>query len=162
MKLPDLYSALLGLYPFDYRARFAREMREAFAESLEDRCKRGKQSVALFALAELAALTFGALREWRAKVTTDSSQRGRTLPDVRKMRPVDVTSQQWFATAGGRLDCDAPTSQRRRAEIRTNFLLDQMVNAIARGDFALARACSYQEMTERRKLRAWRHDSAEG
>jgi hypothetical protein len=40
----------------------------------------------------------GAGREWLAKLTTEESVRGRSLPDPRMMRPVGVTRELWFAS----------------------------------------------------------------
>jgi hypothetical protein len=77
-----VYRALLCLYPYDYRQRFEAEMVATF------RSERP--------LAELSGLLAGALREWIAKWTTPAFLRGRHLPDVRMMRPVGVTKQDWF------------------------------------------------------------------
>lgn len=162
MKLLDLYSALLGLYPYDYRVRFAGEMQEAFAEALEDRRKQRKRSIPLFVAAELTVLAFGAAREWSAKLTSDSSRRGRTLPDIRKMRPANITREEWFAAAGVADQSHTSSPSLRDTEMRTNFFLQQMVDAIARRDFEVARAWSYQEMTERRKLSILRGESSQG
>lgn len=80
--------ALLRLYPYDYRAAFASEMLAIFEiRNAERPCRRW---------VELAGLLCGAAVEWRAKLTTDESTRGRSLPDLRMMRPVGVTQQSWF------------------------------------------------------------------
>lgn len=82
-----LYKALLRLYPYDYRALFGAEMVQAFAQ--QPRC---------CAAAELCSLVTGAAGEWFAKLTTNRTLRGRTLPDIRMMRPVGVSRQQWFSS----------------------------------------------------------------
>jgi hypothetical protein len=90
------YRALLGLYPYDFRAAFAGEMLAAFARVGAER--RG---------AELAGLLTGAAAEWIAKLTSDSSVRGRTLPDLRMMRPAGMPRELWF----GRTACSSDTSR---------------------------------------------------
>jgi len=89
------YGTLLRLYPSDYRARFAAEMLNAFERAAAER--RGH-------VAELIGLMIGASREWIAKLTTDSSVRGRCLPDLRMMRPPGVPREVWFA-GGERPGC---------------------------------------------------------
>jgi hypothetical protein len=81
------YRTLLRLYPRDYQARFAAEMLAAFEQASRDRN----------VLTELLALPRAAAREWIAKLTTSPSIRGRTLPDLRMMRPPGVSKEQWFA-----------------------------------------------------------------
>lgn len=90
------YRALLGLYPYDFRAAFATEMLAAFAHVAPQR--RG---------AELAGLLTGAAVEWIAKLTCDRSARGRALPDIRMMRPAGVPRELWF----GRIECSSDTSR---------------------------------------------------
>ena len=89
------YQALLGLYPYDYRAAFAAEMMETFAWVGSGR--RGA--------AELAGLLAGVAREWIAKLTTDPSVRARSLPDLRMMRPAGMPRELWF----GRTECSSDT-----------------------------------------------------
>ena len=86
------YRVLLRPYPADYRAMFAAEMARAFDRILEER--RG------ILLAELSGVITGAAAEWVAKWTTDASVRGRSLPDLRMMRPPGVTKELWFRSAG--------------------------------------------------------------
>ena len=85
------YRTLLRLYPEDYTGMFAEEMVRAFERIVNEQC--GPR----FLLRELMGLTIGAAGEWAAKLTTDKSLRGRTLPDVRMMRPVGVPQAVWFA-----------------------------------------------------------------
>ena len=95
----SVYTTLLRLYPRDYRAMFAREMRRAFEITASDRRAFGRAGFLRFALAELIGLIQGAASEWIAKLTTDRAIRGRTLPDLVMMRPVGVTREAHFAGA---------------------------------------------------------------
>jgi hypothetical protein len=79
------YRQLLTLYPYDFRAAFAAEMMATVETN-------GRMLVA-----ELAGLSIGAAREWFAKLTTNEYVRGRTLPDVRMMRPAGISREIWFA-----------------------------------------------------------------
>jgi hypothetical protein len=88
-----IYVALLRLYPRDYRAMFAREMRNAF----EITARETRADVIPFVAAELIGLIRGALSEWIAKLTTDRTVRGRALPDLVMMRPPGVTREVHFA-----------------------------------------------------------------
>jgi len=82
------YRTLLRLYPADYRAMFAAEMTRAFDRLVEERhdCLAG----------ELLGAVAGAAREWVAKWTTDPSVRGRSLPDLRFMRPPNIPKELWY------------------------------------------------------------------
>jgi hypothetical protein len=80
------YIALLRLYPYDYRSRFAGEMLAAFDEVAGER-----------RVAELVGLIVGASVEWLHKLKSDRTRRARTLPDLRMMRPVGVTREEYFA-----------------------------------------------------------------
>ena len=85
-RMEPVLRALVQLYPADYQARFAAEMRATFASSeLEGRR----------ACFELAGLVRGLAVEWFAKLTSDAARRGRHLPDCRKMRPAGVTRAEW-------------------------------------------------------------------
>jgi hypothetical protein len=94
------YRTLLRLYPQDYRARFAAETIEAFERAAEERRGQGVPALVGFALAEWIGLAAGAADEWMAKWTTDSSIRGRCLPDIRMMRPPDIPREIRLAGAG--------------------------------------------------------------
>ena len=87
-----VYKALLRLYPYDYRAAFENELLE---------CLEGSAAV------EMAGLLRGAAAEWFAKLTTDQSVRGRSLPDLRMMRPAGMPRELWFA----RIKCSSDTSR---------------------------------------------------
>ena len=91
------YTFLLQLYPRDYRAMFAREMRRAFEITAGERRAMGRASFIRFGAAELIGLSKGAVKEWIAKLTTDKSIRGRVLPDLVMMRPPGVTQEVHFA-----------------------------------------------------------------
>jgi hypothetical protein len=84
-----IYSAILNLYPRDFRLRFRGEMLAAWD---------GRRP-----LGEMAGLLRGAAREWIDKWTTPAMIRGRRLPDLQRMRPVGVTKRDWFGDSPGRL-----------------------------------------------------------
>lgn len=85
------YRTLLQLYPADYRAMFAAEMARAFDRGVEERRN---------CAAELIGVIAGAGAEWIAKWTTDASVRGRSLPDLRMMRPPGIPKELWFRSGG--------------------------------------------------------------
>jgi hypothetical protein len=82
------YRTLLRLYPADYHVMFAAEMIRAF-----DRLEEERQ---VHLAVELLGAIGGAAREWIAKWTTDPSVRGRSLPDLRFMRPPNVPKELWY------------------------------------------------------------------
>jgi hypothetical protein len=90
------YRALLRLYPYDFRAAFAAQMLAAFASVGAER--RG---------AELAGLLTGVAAECIAKLTSDRSVRGRTLPDIRMIRPAGIPRELWFRG----IECSSDTSR---------------------------------------------------
>ncbi len=93
------YRTLLGLYPRDYRAMFAREMRKTFEITANDRRADGRAAYFSFVAVELIGLAKGVALEWIAKLTTDTSVRGRALPDLMLMRPPGVSREAHFAGA---------------------------------------------------------------
>jgi hypothetical protein len=95
-----VFSALLYLYPNDYAALFAGEMITAFQQGCNEHRSQGRAPFVRFVIAELVGLVIGIAAEWIAKLTTDTSARGRALPDLRKMRPAGVPYELWFAAAG--------------------------------------------------------------
>ncbi|HYL35758.1 MAG TPA: hypothetical protein VEV17_07595 [Bryobacteraceae bacterium] len=149
MRVGSVYGVLLSLYPRDYREWFSREMRTAFEKASEEHRAQGRAAYAGLVLAEFGGLLFGAAAEWIAKWTTNSSLRGRTLPDLRNMRPVGVPRDVWFAGAGA----DAPPDELLEAEKRTEFLVSRIVHAIASHDFEGARSYSFEESQARENLR---------
>ena len=90
---------LLRLYPSDYRALFALEMQNAFECAVQEHRLLGKLVFIRFLLGELIGLLSAVGAEWIAKLTTDSSIRGRCLPDLRMMRPPGVSRELWFGVA---------------------------------------------------------------
>lgn len=145
------YDFLLRLYPRDYRAMFATEMSSAFEEASQDRRRCGQGAYARFGFAELMALTIGAGLEWIAKLTTDSSVRGRTLPDRLLMRPPGVSWDAYHA--GAFLSVPEEVSQ---AQDRTEFLVKRIVHAISHHDFTGARRYCDEEREARENLRLLR------
>jgi hypothetical protein len=91
------YTFLLRLYPRDYRAMFAREMRNAFEITAGEIRAGGRTAFLRFVVAEMLGLAEGAVSESIAKLTTDKSIRGRALPDLMMMRPAGVTREVHFA-----------------------------------------------------------------
>ena len=99
MNAERAYRTLLGLYPGDYRARFALAMKHAFARAAGERRLQGRPVFIRFLLGECIGLLKGIGAEWIAKLTADRSVRGRSLPDLRMMRPPGVSRELWFAAA---------------------------------------------------------------
>jgi hypothetical protein len=141
-----IYRFLLGLYPRDHRALFEDEMLNAFTEAAGE--KHGAAYLR-FALGEFVGLLIGAGSEWIAKLSTDASIRGRTLPDRVRMRPAGVPWETHYA--GG-----FTGSEVAEAERRTEALVGRMVHAIANHDFEGARRYARQESEARETLRALR------
>jgi hypothetical protein len=135
------YNFLLQLYPRDYRAMFAAEMLSAFEQAAEE--QRGRA----FVLWELASLLVGAGSEWIAKLTSDSSIRGRLLPDRVRMRPPGVPWEVHYAGAFAEVE---------DAERNVKLLVDRMLHAIAHHDFEGARNLSREERNERDQLQLLR------
>jgi len=127
------YKVLLRLYPRDYRAMFAAEMVHAFEQAAAAPHPRS------FLFSELAGLLAGAASEWIAKLTTDGSIRGRSLPP----------GAPWHLHYAGAFEVEA-------AERNVKLLIDRMVHAIAHHDFEGARRYSLQERSERETLRRLR------
>jgi hypothetical protein len=92
-----VYKALLRLYPWDYATAFSADMTGVFHQACEERKRRGWFPLIRFVTNEFNGLILSIAREWVAKLTTDDSLRGRHLPDWRKMRPVGVPPEVWFA-----------------------------------------------------------------
>jgi hypothetical protein len=145
------YKILLQLYPRDFRAMFATEMSNTFEEASVERRRRGLGTYVRFALAELMALTMGAGIEWIAKLTTDSSVRGRSLPDRLLMRPPGVSFDAHYAGAF----LSAP-EELSKAQERTELLVKRIVQAISHHDFTGARRYSDEERQARKHLRLLR------
>ena len=145
------YEILLRLYPRDYRAMFAAEMVSAFEEASAERRRHGRGAYLRLALAELMALAMGAGVEWIAKLTTDSSVRGRSLPDRLLMRPPSVPWDAHYAGAFVNIPDEVS-----RAQERTDLLVQRIVHAISHHDFLGARRYSDEERQAREHLRRLR------
>jgi hypothetical protein len=133
-------------------------MLTAFDRSVEEHRARGRAAYLRFALRELAGLTIGAFAEWIAKFTTDSSLRGRTLPDRLMMRPPGVPWAAYYGDALVRAPENALPGEIMEAQQHTEFLVKRMVHAIAHHDFEGARRYSYQERQARENLRLLREE----
>lgn len=144
------YEILLRFYPRDFKAAFSCEMASAFERTAEERRVHGRAALARFALAELGGLFIGAAAEWLAKLRTDPSIRGRTLPDRLLMRPPGVSWNDYYG-----LPAPVPMEV-AEAQQRTEFLVNRIVYAIAHHDFERARTYSYQECEARENLRQLR------
>lgn len=90
------YRALLRLYPYDYKERFAREMLSAFEQGEAERRLQCRPAFFRFIVVEFVDALSGAGVEWMIKWTTDRAVRGRCLPDLRMMRPPGVPRERWF------------------------------------------------------------------
>src|SRR5262245_14657348 len=97
MRVDGWYRAALRVYPADYRIRFGREMRAAFADAARDERRRGSRAYLGLLAVEAVSVIAGAGREWIVKLASDPAARARTLPDCRLMRPVGVTRAEWAA-----------------------------------------------------------------
>jgi hypothetical protein len=128
----------------------------AFDIAAGDRRKQGQSAYIRFALTELFGVVMGAGKEWLAKFSTDSSLRGRSLPDRLMMRPPGVP---WEAYYGDAL-VDQPESglpfELIEAQRNTQLLVGRIVHSIAHHDFEGARTYSYQERQARENLRLLR------
>ena len=145
------YATLLRLYPRDFRALFAAEMLAAFESTAEEQRACGRTAFARFAVTELAGLLIACGVEWVAKLTTDSSVRGRYLPDRLMMRPPGVAWEVHYGPAPATIPDELTEAQNR-----TDYLVNRIVHAIANHDFESARTYSYEERKAREKLRLMR------
>ena len=86
---------MVGLYPRDFRARFGREMSDAFRATLSVARQESWLTLTCVALVESGSLFIGAGREWIAKFSSDPLRRARSFPDCSRMRPVGITRKEW-------------------------------------------------------------------
>ena len=156
MSLGGAYRTLLRLYPNDYRAQFAAEMATAFEQATGERRRQRGSVFVRFLLGEFTALLIGAAAEWIAKLTTDSSVRGRCLPDLRMMRPPGVPRELWFAGTCLNVSHSSLPHEVMEAQERIATLVNRMVEAIANHDFPGARRYSFEEREARDELRRLR------
>ena|ERR1051326_1774162 len=96
MTAGQVYRTLLRLYPDDYWDGFAGEMVGAFDQAAEERRGQGLLEYAHFLLEEFGGLIRGAAADRLAKLTTQRTARWRVLPDLRLMRPPEITREEWF------------------------------------------------------------------
>lgn len=150
------YRLLLRLYPYDYRALFAKEMENAFEQAAAERRQQPMPALLRFLLSEFVDLLAGATAEWIAKLTTDSSVRGRCLPDLRFMRPIGVPQELWFGEPFLNVRQGSLSQETMQAQERIAMLIHHMVEAIANHDFPGARRYSYEERRARNELRRLR------
>jgi hypothetical protein len=156
MNLGRAYRTVLGLYPYDYRALFAREMLHAFEEAVEEHRRQHERAFIGFLLREFSGLLVGAGAEWIAKFTTNSSIRGYRLPDLRMIRPLGVPREVWFAETCLKVGQPSLPHEVTEVQERIAMLINRMVHAIAHHDFAGARRYSYEERQARDELRRLR------
>jgi hypothetical protein len=156
MDLRRAYRTLLRLYPSDYTALFALEMQNAFEQKAEERRLRSRPVFVRFLLGEFIDLLIGAGAEWIAKLTTDSSVRGRCLPDLRMMRPPGLPRELWFAATCRNTGQASLPDEVMEAQDRISMLIHRMVYAIANHDFPGARRYSNEERQARDELRRLR------
>jgi hypothetical protein len=152
----QVYRTLLRLYPSDYRALFALEMQNAFERAAEERRLLGGAVFVRFLLGEFIGLLSGVGAEWIAKLTADSSVRGRCLPDLRMMRPPGISRDLSFAGACQGHGQGSLQDEVLAAQARVSMLIQHMVHAIANHDFPGARRYSYEERLARDELRRLR------
>jgi hypothetical protein len=150
------YQALLRLYPNDYRALFASEMLNTFDQVAGERRRQCRPAFIRFVLGEIIGLLIGAGAEWIAKLTTDSSVRGRCLPDLRMMRPPAVPRELWFARVCLNTGHGSVPDEVMEAQERIAMLINRTVHAIAHHDFPGARRYSHEERQARDELRQLR------
>jgi hypothetical protein len=153
MSTKHAYETLLRLYPTDYKIAFAAEMLDTYLKAAQDCRAQGRLRFIQFACAEMLSVVIGAATEWISKVTTDSSVRGRCLPDVRMMRPPGVPQRLWFAGACTNVNKGCNEHEMIDAEKRIEIIIGQMVYAIANHDFPKARFYSDQERAAREHVR---------
>ncbi|HEX4169409.1 MAG TPA: hypothetical protein VHZ55_28440 [Bryobacteraceae bacterium] len=151
-----VYQNLLRLYPADFQASFAAEMWNTFFKAEEEYRARGRLRFVHFALAELIGLVVGAATEWFSKWTTDRSLRGRSLPDLRMLRPPGAPQNLWFRGACASVSQGGIQDELIETEKRIETFIGHMVHAIANHDFPKARFYSDQERAAREHLRRLR------
>jgi hypothetical protein len=151
-----VFEIALRLYPRDFRASFTAEMLTAFDRGADDRRAHGRSAYIRFALIELIGVMMGAGAEWFAKLTTDRSLRGRSLPDRLMMRPPGVPWEAYYGDALVGVPENALPNEVMEARRRTAWLVERILHAIAHHDFEGARTYSYQECQARDQLRLLR------
>jgi hypothetical protein len=131
-------------------------MLTAFESSAAERRAQGRAGYIRFAVRELIGVLMGASAEWVAKLTTDRSLRGRSLPDRLMMRPPGVPWEAYYGRALVNAPEEALPYEVMEAQRRTELLVKRIVHAIAHHDFEGARTYSYEERKARENLRPLR------
>ena len=131
-------------------------MLTALESSARDSRARGPSAYIRFALKELIGVVMGACAEWIAKLTTDGSLRGRSLPDRLMMRPPGVPWEAYYGDALVETPKSPLPTEVMEAQRSTELLVQRIVHAIAHHDFEGARAYCYQERQARENLRRLR------
>ena len=131
INLPRIYETLLRLYPDDYRAQFAFEMMTTFQEAVDDLPDNSIRRIG-FVSCELIGVLKGCGVEWSGKCAyvvyrsanligqisfaadliaiityasfhSNGSFMSRCVPDLRRMRPVEVSRESWYGWRNLRL-----------------------------------------------------------
>ncbi|MFL6463922.1 MAG: hypothetical protein ACJ73N_05885 [Bryobacteraceae bacterium] len=129
-----IFTALLRLYPPEYRSAFASEMLIVLEEASRRVCRRKWAPYAHFVLIESFGLIRGAIAEWAVSLTTNSYISDQCLPghaDNKENLPAEVTE----------------------ARRQVKLVLSQMEHAIANHQFEKARFYSEEERKARENLR---------
>ena len=128
----QFYTAILRLYPAQYRQAFEQEMIETFAQAAMDSRRGGPFRFVVFTACELAGLLNGFLFEWTAKWANQEAY---------------ITSR---SSVPQRTDLPGEVAE---AQTRLEHLLRSMEFAIAHHDFPKARFYSNEERIAREQLR---------
>lgn len=126
-----MYRFILALYPAEYRANFAPEMRYVFDEAAEQIRLQGRVAMSRFAAREIVGLFAGLMREWVAKSGAPGSYiAARHTPPVDPNVPAEI----------------------HETRQHVQQLIRRMEFAIAHHDFPNARRYSYEERAVREHL----------
>lgn len=131
-----LFAMLLRLYPVGHRELLGEEMLQVFEQAAREHRGRGRLAFARFAVAEVIGLMWEAAAAWRWHAPEDAI-------DLRKMRPPEVSKQQ-YVTA---IDEVLAAQRLVAANLR------HMQDAIGRHEFVKARFYSDEERRAREHLR---------
>ncbi len=137
--MKQVFDFLLRLYPAEYRAMFADEIRSVLHKSREDHRKKGTLAFFVLEIREALGLLIGLGREWIARLTSVEIYLGEE----------DAGIAHQIAECEGRI----------------RFVTGRIDNAVANHDFEGARFYSTEEEKERARLKllcAGLHDSKEG
>jgi hypothetical protein len=130
-----IYGVFLGLYPREYRDLFGPEVLSVFAQAAEEHRTHGWSVWAWFIVSELCGAVISAGRHWIDRFSSRSRAAG---PE---------------AAGAGRSGLFSVLDE---AQNRVDANLKRMEHAIARHDFAAARAWSIEDLKAREELRRLR------